>query len=334
MISQEYLKMLKEVEQGELEKMLSRQRNEIIGENELNKIKVEDCGEELVIIKDYVEGAIISMTKMRKRFQDEQLYVRRTVAEQLAKVAEEVSPRKLIFFDAFRPIELQQRWFDDVYNKIKRSKQDLNEEQVRAKAFVYVFPPSWNLQTPPPHSTGAAVDLTLSDLKGNELDMGTKYSDFDNPSIYTNEQCVNKEQRANRIALVGSMARNGFVNYPGEWWHFSFGDREWAFYYKKKATLYEQKSESFVIQSLKKQSRFVGSKYVPYRYTIIRPGGNDTALVLGIERDFNKRKQINDQIMKKYSKVEQVGFVNPDPTEPELLMAGREFCGNATRSAA
>ena len=95
MISQEYLKMLKEVEQGELEKMLSRQRNEIIGENELNKIKVEDCGEELVIIKDYVEGAIISMTKMRKRFQDEQLYVRRTVAEQLAKVAEEVSPRKL-----------------------------------------------------------------------------------------------------------------------------------------------------------------------------------------------------------------------------------------------
>lgn len=126
----------------------------------------------------------------------------------------------------------------------------------------------------------------------------------------------------------------GFAPYDGEWWHFSFGDKEWAFYYKKEATLFEQKSENFVIQSLKKQSRFVGSKYISYRYTIIRPGGNNTALVLGIERNFNKRKQINDQIMKKYSKVEQVGFVNPNPTEPELLMAGGEFCGNATRSAA
>jgi diaminopimelate epimerase len=61
----------------------------------------------------------------------------------------------------------------------------------------------------------------------------------------------------------------------------------------------------------------------------IRPGGNDTSLVKGIIRDPIKRKFINDKIMKLYPNIEQVGFVNLDPENPELLMAGGEFCANA-----
>lgn len=71
-----------------------------------------------------------------------------------------------------------------------------------------------------------------------------------------------------------------------------------------------------------------------FEYTILRPGGNDTALVVGIERDLKRRKQINDAIMAKHVNVEQVGFVSGSEEEPELMMAGGEFCGNATRSAA
>ena len=67
-------------------------------------------------------------------------------------------------------------------------------------------------------------------------------------------------------------------------------------------------------------------------YSLFRPGGNDTALVMGIERDPVVRQQINDAIMARHPQVEQVGFL--DPGQPELLMAGGEFCGNATRSAA
>ncbi|MCL5675703.1 MAG: hypothetical protein M1120_01085 [Patescibacteria group bacterium] len=64
--------------------------------------------------------------------------------------------------------------------------------------------------------------------------------------------------------------------------------------------------------------------------TIVKPGGNDTALVLGINRSMEEKKIINDTIMKKYKNVEQVGFI--DLSKPELQMAGGEFCGNATRS--
>ena len=70
-----------------------------------------------------------------------------------------------------------------------------------------------------------------------------------------------------------------------------------------------------------------------YNYKIYIPSGNPTALVIGITDDIQKRKKINNEIMSKYDFVEQVGFINPDINNPELVMAGGEFCGNATRSA-
>jgi len=69
-----------------------------------------------------------------------------------------------------------------------------------------------------------------------------------------------------------------------------------------------------------------------FRFINLKPGGNDTCLVQGIIDDVKTRKLINDKIMKTYPNIEQVGFVNLDPESPELMMAGGEFCGNATRS--
>lgn len=69
-------------------------------------------------------------------------------------------------------------------------------------------------------------------------------------------------------------------------------------------------------------------------FVISRPGGNDTALFLGLPTSIGQRKAINDAIMGVYPNVEQVGFVNLNPQDPELQMAGGEFCGNATRATA
>ena len=75
-------------------------------------------------------------------------------------------------------------------------------------------------------------------------------------------------------------------------------------------------------------------KKTAFKYQIFIPGGNDTALVIGLEKDRHQRRIINDFIMEKHGNIEQVGFINPDKKNPELIMAGGEFCGNATRSAA
>ncbi|MBI5356887.1 hypothetical protein HZB78_04770 [Candidatus Collierbacteria bacterium] len=68
------------------------------------------------------------------------------------------------------------------------------------------------------------------------------------------------------------------------------------------------------------------------KITILNPGGNITALVEGANRPNVERKIINDKILAKFPKVEQVGFIDYSPTR--LVMAGGEFCGNATRCAA
>src|SRR5579872_2033523 len=65
----------------------------------------------------------------------------------------------------------------------------------------------------------------------------------------------------------------------------------------------------------------------------IRPGGNDTTLLIGIPQP-KSRKIINDTIMSIYPNIEQVGFVSLTPGNVELTMAGGEFCGNATRRTA
>lgn len=70
-----------------------------------------------------------------------------------------------------------------------------------------------------------------------------------------------------------------------------------------------------------------------YQYQIFVPGGNDTALVFGLEPNAKRRKEINDAIMERFSNVEQVGFLSNENENPQLLMAGGEFCGNATRAA-
>jgi len=79
-----------------------------------------------------------------------------------------------------------------------------------------------------------------------------------------------------------------------------------------------------------------------YQYRIFVPGGNKTALVLGfngLENDIERRKFIQDKIIARHKhdvdgEVEQVGFISTDKSMPRLIMAGGEFCGNATRTAA
>ena len=68
-------------------------------------------------------------------------------------------------------------------------------------------------------------------------------------------------------------------------------------------------------------------------YSIYSPGGNDTALVHKLVSDGQLRKKINSKIMEKYKNVEQVGFVGLHNKTIELIMAGGEFCANATRCA-
>jgi D-alanyl-D-alanine dipeptidase len=79
---------------------------------------------------------------------------------------------------------------------------------------------------------GAAVDLTLVDGGGAELPMGTEVNadpEDGNRACHTDAPEIPAQARANRRLLSAALGTAGFVNYPTEWWHWSYGDRYWAF---------------------------------------------------------------------------------------------------------
>ncbi|MFE9454584.1 M15 family metallopeptidase [Streptomyces sp. NPDC006739] len=92
-----------------------------------------------------------------------------------------------------------------------------------------------------PHCAGAAVDLTLIDTDGVELDMGgavnghrtgdERWCPFDAPGL-------SATARDNRHLLAQCLREEGFVNYPSEWWHWSYGDRYWALMTSTPAAVY------------------------------------------------------------------------------------------------
>ena len=82
------------------------------------------------------------------------------------------------------------------------------------------------------HSFGMALDITLLDERGRELDMGTGFDDLSelsHPALEADLLARGKltaAQVANRQLLRDAMRHAGFVGINSEWWHFDCGDRE------------------------------------------------------------------------------------------------------------
>lgn len=105
----------------------------------------------------------------------------------------------LKMFDCYRPRPYQQRLWDKVPNP------------------NYVTPPAKGSM----HSRGAAVDLTIVDANGKELNMGTEY-DFFGVEAHTDNLNLPAEVLKNRKLLRETMEAVGFKGIRTEWWHFSY----------------------------------------------------------------------------------------------------------------
>jgi len=79
-----------------------------------------------------------------------------------------------------------------------------------------------------PHSRGVAIDLTLIDQQGRELEMGTSFDAFTPLSHHGNTENSAEAQR-NRFLLLGIMSTAGWDFYRNEWWHYQlFNSRDYA----------------------------------------------------------------------------------------------------------
>lgn len=142
----------------------------------------------------------------------------------------------LQIFDAWRPIAVQAFMVDhSLQTELARGSPSQRadpawrrrvEQQVRHLWAV----PSRDPRTPPPHSTGAAVDLTLVDHDGEPVPMGSPI-DALGPESYPDHFAGDPHGATahhNRLQLRQALLAAGFVMHPWEWWHFSYGDQLWA----------------------------------------------------------------------------------------------------------
>lgn len=77
------------------------------------------------------------------------------------------------------------------------------------------------------HNRGAAVDVTLVDSGGRELEMPTGYDDF-SESAHRGFAGASPAAAANRQLLESAMQRHGFTGLATEWWHFDA--KSWKHY--------------------------------------------------------------------------------------------------------
>ena len=197
--------------------------------------------EALIELSDIDEDAIIAdmrYYKQKIRFATGKCYLRESVWEKL-KYAVRLLPSgyKFKIYDGWRPFKVQRALYDDYRKSLEDSYRGRplpdDFEQLVAQ---FVSVPNRDPEKPPVHCTGGAVDLTIVDTNGIELDMGGKFDDFreiSNTAYF--EKGGNTEARDNRRLLYNIMLASGFSNLPSEWWHFDYGDRFWAIYYNQKA---------------------------------------------------------------------------------------------------
>ena len=82
------------------------------------------------------------------------------------------------------------------------------------------------------HTFGMAVDVTLLDAQGTELDMGSGFDEMtlvshpDREAEHLSTGVLTSEHLINRGWLRGAMRQAGFHGIHSEWWHFDFGDRD------------------------------------------------------------------------------------------------------------
>lgn len=209
----------------------------LISDPRVISLPIQENEEPLIDLKTMPELFIDLPIENIKGLSFQMSFARETVARMLVEAQKELpNDYRLMIKEAYRDIEMQKKIFNDYTSFLKKEFPNLSQEELYKKASAYVAPP----EIVPPHSTGGAIDLTLMTVDGEEIDMGTKFNadpEESNFSNYTNA-LVPDEIKERRQILKNAMERVGFVNYPTEWWHWSYGDRYWAFMTGKEVALY------------------------------------------------------------------------------------------------
>jgi len=220
-----------------------------------NKIPIKENGDKLIAIPSYINFLDPHpYLHLGAPYQDKASIwkLREEVINRLVMVNDYLISNNdvyLLIYDSWRPLVVQEFMFKRAF-LLECEKLNIDASLENMESYPSIIKkvekfwayPSFDSRCPPPHSTGGALDVCLSDKEGNLVEMGSKVDQMDetsNPNFYKN---INNEKaiiwNSKRNLLKEVMNKFGFAQHPNEWWHFSYGDQLWAWKNKKTNAIY------------------------------------------------------------------------------------------------
>jgi zinc D-Ala-D-Ala dipeptidase len=217
------------------------------------QVLIVECGEPLVAIPSSFSFVLPhSYQKLGAPYGEKSpFYLRQGVVDRLLTAQETLQQLhpgwQIQIFDAYRPVAVQQFMVDYTFLELVQSQgwnsESLTDEQrqeILQQVYQFWAVPNLDPTMPPPHSTGAAIDITLINELGETIDMGSAIDEISERSFpnYFAESSDPKEQQfhQHRQLLEKIMLSSGFKQHWNEWWHFSYGDQIWAWLMSQNAS--------------------------------------------------------------------------------------------------
>ena len=189
--------------------------------------EVKDSGEKLISVP--TERSKLVLDRSVELGYENEFIARESVVKKLVE-ASRLLPENILLSvkETYRPLAFQEHIFNRRANRLSEqpANQGKSQEEIFELTAQFIAPP--NVAG---HPTGGAVDVSLVDDAGRELDMGCGYDQDEESSggrCFSFSKDVSNVALSNREVLFSCMEAVGFVNYPYEWWHWSFGDKYWA----------------------------------------------------------------------------------------------------------
>lgn len=210
----------------------------ILTYQDIKKTKNGKSDEPLVNVNQYSSTLITCQdNKEIQYYNNNNIFIRDELAKKLARINDNLQDgMRLKVTCGYRHPDIQNRYF--IREKIKILQQNPNISDERANELTHVL-----IAVPEVagHVVGGAVDVTIVDKNNEALSMGTEIADFSQADkIATFSDNITEEQAKNRILLHDLMVSENFAPFYGEWWHFSYGDREWAAFYGNESAIYDE----------------------------------------------------------------------------------------------
>jgi D-alanyl-D-alanine dipeptidase len=207
-------------------------------------VDVGTSNEPMVSAKKYDSRILTTQREDMLPYMGELVVVRDSVAKKLAAVNARLYPQgyvlKVVY--GYRHPEIQTKYFERRKAQIKKEWDELGKKYTddalnRATDVFSAYPPIAG------HPTGGCVDVRFVRLDdGKELDCTPATQEMTSAEeedvMKTFSKHISPQQLANRMFMHETMLAEGFAPFYGEWWHFMYGEREWAAFIGEKAAMY------------------------------------------------------------------------------------------------